>query len=188
MRSNYDDLMGLDMYDEGGMGEFVNGEMLKEAFIAAGASAGAIVVATWVLPKVANMDFFKSYEPKNRSKIMGALGLLGGLLGGRALWNYNRDAAMAVIGGVGGLGLAQLIDSFLDMDLLHGAPLGDMPSEDTLSAYDNYNTNALSQLERTNINESAGAFSGLASPQIYNQPLMGTVVNDQTLGYNPYMS
>jgi len=197
MRDNYDDLMGLDMYDDG-MSEFVNMEMLKESVIAAGSSAAAIMLATWGLPKLAKAIVPDAWSEPAKHRTYAALQIIAGLGVGRGLWNYNRDAAMAVIGGVAGLGIAHLVDTFFDADLGPRFQLGAYPDDDTLSAgdatllsaYGSDNGQALAALEATNIRSAPGAFQGFAAPVVSNEALMGAVVQQETLGamYNPYLA
>jgi hypothetical protein len=208
----YDDLMGLDMYDDG-MEGFYSAAMLRDQVIAAGASGAGILLASWVLPKLTKMEMLSKYEEPTRHRIGAVVGILGGMLGGRLLWDYNRDAAMAVVGGVSGLGLAQLVDSFFkERNLLGGGtakmyPLGsfmEMPEEDTLSAgdqallaaYGSDSGSALAALESTNVSASRGAFGGFAGTVVNQEQLMGfggldaAVVAGETLGegYNPYLA
>lgn len=193
MRSNYDDLMGLDMYDDGMSGLF-SADMLKDQLIAAGAAGAAIVASAWVGPKIFEKLPAEWTEP-TKHRVTALIGIVGGMAASRALWNYNRDAAMAVLGGVSGLGLAQLLDTYMDAHLLRGYPLGAMPEDSELSASDEAllsygrNGSALAALEATNINASRGAFSGFADPTVSAEALMGTMVQAETLnGYQPYLS
>lgn len=186
-----DDMMGLDMYDD--LDGFLSPDMIRDSFIAAGAGAGAILIATWLTPKLpAPAD----WEETNQHRLRAATATLGGLLLGRALWDYNRDMAMAVVGGVAGLGLAQLLDSFFEINLLDGTPLGTLPEDIELSAgdealleaYDHDQASALNALETPGVTTAPGAF---ADPTVTPEALMGfsgTVVQAETLGYNPYMA
>jgi hypothetical protein len=143
----YDDLMGLDMYDDG-MEAFYSPEMLKEQMMAAGSSAAAILLATWLLPKVAKMDAVQKLEEPNRHRLAAVLGIVGGMVGSRLLWDRNRDASMAVLGGVSGLGLAQLVDSYFAKNLIGGDapayPLGSFANADDglYGSDDDYSTMA----------------------------------------------
>jgi hypothetical protein len=186
--------MGLDMYDDGMEGLY-SADMLRDQVIAAGAGAGAILLASWGLPKLASMDVMTKLEEPTRHKVTALLGILGGLVGGRLLWDRNRDAAMAVVGGVAGLGLAQLIDTFFDANLLgHGAapmyPLG-AADDALLAAYGSDNASALASLEATGVAASRGAFGGFAGTVVNPEQLMGleaAVVAGETLGDNGYQS
>lgn len=201
MRNNYDDLMGLDMYDEG-MGEFYSAEMLKDQLIAAGSSAAAILLAAWAMPK---LPAPKDWTPTNQHNLRAALATVAGMLAARGLWGYNRDAAMAVLGGVSGLGIAQLINGYLFTDkdgnptkdkegnlvMPLGYPLGDVGGYG-LSAGDEALLTAYSPdtrtLSLTEVASNRGAFGG---PVVNAEALMGTVVATETLGengYNAYLS
>lgn len=189
MRSSYDDLMGLDMYDDGmgDMGEFYSAAMLKDQLISAGSSAAAIILAAWGIPKIPAPS---SWSEINQHRMRAAIGVVGGMLLARGLWSYNRDASMAVLGGVAGLGIAQLVDSYLDMNIFGGNtavyPLGGMSEGDEalLTAY-SPDTRTLSLTE---VASSKGAFAGTG---VTSEALMGTVVATETLGengYNAYLS
>lgn len=177
----YDDMMGLDMYDDG-MEGFMSVEMLKEQVIAAGAGAGAVLLATWLTPKLPTPE---AWSAVNKSRLRAGVATVVGMLLSRGLWDYNRDAAMAVLGAVSGLGVAQLVDSFFEINLLGGTPLGALPYDSELS-YDNDAMSALAALETTGVTTAPGAFS---DPTVTPEALMGTVVQAETLGtYNPYMA
>lgn len=190
MRSSYDDLAGLDMYDAGMGGLIPDMEEAKAQLLAAGSSALAIILATWGMPKVPTP---KDWTEANQHRLRAGLAVIGGMLAARGLWNYNRDAAMAVLGGVSGLGLAQLLDSFLEMDILHGTPLGQYDAN-ALSAGDEALLTAYSPdsgtLALTEVGASRPAFQGLGGPVVSNEQLMGAVVATETLGegYNAYLS
>jgi hypothetical protein len=189
MRRDDYDLMGLDAYDE-----FYTPAMIRDSLIAAGVGAGAILIGAWATP---NLPAPEKMTPENQHRMRAAVAAVGGLLIGRGLWDYNRDAAMAVIGGITGLGIAQFVDSFFDEPILGGTPLGVLPEdvelsqgdEALLAAYDNDQYNALSALETTDVVQSQGAF---ADTTVTPEALFGmgsTMVQEQTLGqYNPYMS
>jgi hypothetical protein len=128
----------------------------------------------------------------NQHRLRAAVATAGGLIAARLVWDYNRDAAMAIIGGVAGLGIVQLLDSFFDMKFVNN-PLGTLPEdvslsgdEALLSAYDR--SQAMAGLESAAIARSPGAFS---DPTVTPEALMGfegAVVQQENLGYNPYMS
>jgi hypothetical protein len=184
----YDDMAGLDMYDDG-MEQFYSPSMVRDSLVAASAGAGAILLASWITPKLPAPE---TWEPQNQSRMRAAIATLGGILVGRGLWDYNRDAAMAVMGGVAGLGLAQLVDSYFEISILDGNPLGTLPEDIELSAYDQDGMGALHALETTGVTTAPGAFQGFADPTVTPEALMGfdgTVVQQETLGqYNPYMA
>jgi hypothetical protein len=203
----YDDLMGLEMYDGlDGLDEIYSPQMLMEQLIAAGAAGVSILAASWSLPKLTAPDGLLAKwitDEQTRHRVGAALGVLTGGILGRVAWNYNRDAGMAIVGGVSGLGLAQLIDSFFDKSLLGGGaaaiyPLGSfgaLPDSDELSASDEallaaYDSgSALSALEAANVQSSRGAFGGLQGTVVNPEALMGfgaPVVAMETLGEDQY--
>lgn len=193
----YDDMMDLDMYDDG-MGEFMTMDMVRDQLIAAGAGGGAILLASWLAPMLPVPEGWSGTV--KGSRLRAAVAAVGGMLMGRALWDYNRDAAMAVLGGVTGLAIAQVADSFFDLSLLGGTPLGETPmdmelsNESLLSAYDNDGMAALRSLEAmgtTGVTSAPGAFAGFADPTVTPEALFGlsgTVVQGETLGYNAYLA
>jgi len=183
---NYDDMMGL--------GDLMTPEMVKDALVGMGSGAGSIMLASYLMPKIPMPE---SWAPENKSRLRAGLGILAGLLAGRALYDYNRDASMAVVGGVSGLGFAQLIGSYLGTNPVSGfgmlpeeAELSQMSDEALLASYgDNGAMNALASLESTSVQAARGAFSG---PTVTNEQLFGLgspVVQMETLGaYQPYLS
>lgn len=194
---SYDDMMGLDMYD--GLDQFYTPSMIRDSMIAMGAGAGAILLGSWLGPMIPVPKDWEEDPEKaiNVHRLRAAVVSLGGVLVGRGLWDYNRDAAMAVMGGVAGLGLAQIVDSFFknkegNVSQLVGTPFGVLPedleldgADEALMGYGDASA-ALSALETTDINVTPGAFQG---PTVTPEALMGTVVQQETLGqYNPYMS
>jgi hypothetical protein len=189
-KNDYDDLYGLDMYD---MGQWLTPSMVQDSVIAAAAGGGAILLASWVSPMLPVPENWQGTP--NAHRLRAAVATLGGMIVGRLMWDWNRDAAMAVIGGVSGLGIAQLVDSFFKPELV-GNPLGALPQDVELSeedealmgAYDYDQAQALASLGTTGVTSAPSAF---ADPTVTPEALMGfggTVVQGETLGYNPYMA
>jgi len=201
---NYDDMMGLD-----GMTEIFSPEVVKDHLIGMSAGAGAIMLVGYTIPKI---PVPASWTPENQVRLRAGISVAAGLVAGRAMYDYNRDAAMAIVGGVSGLGLARLVSSFFGTTPLNGygmlpeeMELSAMSDEALLAAYDDDGAmnaleelaaygddgamNALAELEATNVQSHGGAFSG---PTVTNQPLFGLnapVVQMETLGaYSPYMA
>lgn len=186
---NYDDMMGLD-----GMTEIFSPEVVKDHLIGMSAGAGAIMLVGYTIPKI---PVPASWTPENQVRLRAGISVAAGLVAGRAMYDYNRDAAMAIVGGVSGLGLARLVSSFFGTTPLNGygmlpeeMELSAMSDEALLAAYgDDGAMNALAELEATNVQSHGGAFSG---PTVTNQPLFGLdapVVQMETLGaYSPYMA
>lgn len=210
----YDDLMGLDMYDGlDDMGPIYSAKMFQDQLIAAGSAAAAVLLASWSLPKLMAADGFLAKQitdEKMRHRVGAIIGIVSGAIAGRVAWNFNRDAAMAIVGGVSGLGLAQLLDSFFEKQNLIGGgaakmyPLGSFGAGDDegnelsasdqalLAAYGNDNGAALSALEAASVATSRGAFGGLQGTVVNPEQLMGfgsldaAVVAAETLGENGY--
>jgi hypothetical protein len=158
------------------------------------AGAGAIMLTSYVMPKI---PMPADWAPENQVRLRAGIGITAGLVAGRAMYDYNRDAAMAIVGGVSGLGFAQLLGSFMGTNPVKGfgllpeeMDLSAMSDEALLASYgDNGAMNALASLEATSVQAARGAFSG---PTVTNEQLFGLgapVVQMETLGaYNPYMA
>lgn len=189
---DYDDMSDIGSFNFGSdLGEMYSADMLKDSLIAAGAGAGALVLSAFLLPKLPAPSMFTA---QNQSRFRAGVGLLIAMGAGRAMWDVNRDAAMGIIGGVGGVALAQLIDSFLGADILRGTPLGALPDGSELSAADQAilaaydSSRTLASLETPGVQMSSGQF---ADPTVTREQLMGfgsAVVQTETLGYQPYLS
>lgn len=109
--STYDDMMGLEMYGGSGMGAFMDAQGLKESLMAGAVGAGGILLTATVLGKITQPASIT--DPMNWRRIKAGLALAVGVLGGRALHDRNRDAAMAFTGAVAGMGLADLVASWV---------------------------------------------------------------------------
>lgn len=111
---NYD-MMGLEMYDSSyDLGAFLDAETIK-AHLMAGASGGVgILLVSTLLNKIQQPAMFTDATNWRRTKDV--LAVVAGVVGGRLLYDQNRDAAMGFVGGVAGLGLADLIASFVNTD------------------------------------------------------------------------
>lgn len=183
-----DDLAGLEFAE---FDELFNMEMAKEMGLAGVSGAASILLATYGMQSIAKMSFLSGLTPQSRSQVMSGLTIVAGVAVGRGLYHYNRDAAMGVVGALGGLGLANLIGSFLTTNPL-GAPLGALPEDMALSGDDDalsaYDYEALQGLGETDVQGHAGAFGMLADPSVTPEQLQGTMVAQETLGYAPYLS
>lgn len=184
----YDDMAGLEF---GEFDELLPLPMVKEMAIAGGSAAASILAATFATQKLASLEWFKALDPKMRARGMSGAVMVLGVAAGRALYYHNRDAAMGVAGGLVGLGLANLVGTFFDANPL-GAPLGSLP-EDMALAEDSsllaaYDYSAMNGLAEAGVSTAAPAFQGLAGPTVTPEQLSGTIVQQETLGYAPYLS
>lgn len=189
----YDDMSGLDMYDGmDGLDAFLNPQMLQEYLMAAGAGAGAILLGTWLMPKLPAPATWTGAAEVNAHRMRAGIATVGGVALGAFLLRYNRDLGFAVMGGVAGLGLAQLIDSFVDANFV-GTPFGQLSANgDDMSGLsgDEDSSMALAALEAANVGAARPAFG---DPSITRERLQGfdaAMVQSETLGnaYQPWLS
>ena len=194
--SDYDDMMGLEFGDYEDLGALITPAMIKEALIASTAGGGAIL-GTVYLTKLASEKLKLAEmipDPLVRSAVVSAVTFFGGLLAGRGLYEYNREAAMGVVGGLGGIAMANLLDAVIAKvtgSARMTTALGDLE----LTQYgEDDGMEALAALETTSIQSAPGAFQrgGLSDPTVTPEALMGldaAIVQQETLGgYNAYMS
>jgi hypothetical protein len=186
---SYDDMMGLEF---GEFGSFLDGQMVKDALMASAAGGVAVLAGAYALNKLMEMDWVPQVI-KDNSRVAKGVGMIAlGYAGGRYLYNMgNEKASLGVLGGLGALGIANIINNFLGANSVTLA--GDDRDESLLSNYNGMA--ALAALEATSVQEAAGAFSGLGDPTVTPEALMGfngfdgTVVQSETLGtYAPYLS
>lgn len=116
----YDEMMGLESYGGGGLGAWMDGQMLKEHLMAGAVGGGGILVVSSLLnyanrwqPTTGMFAASTDGGPANWKRAKAALAAVIGVLGGRAMYDRNRDAAMAFVGGVTGMGLASLVASWI---------------------------------------------------------------------------
>ena len=200
--SDYDDMMGLEFGDyEGvdGLDGFLNAEMIKEALLASVAGGGAVLLTSYGVRMAAEKIPFinQIQDPLLKAAVTSGIAFFTGLAGGRMLYEYNREAAMGVIGGVGGLAMANLLDAAISKftgNARMGIGLGE-GDESLLSDYDDQEgMEALAALEATGVTSAPGAFQGFADPSVTPEALMGlqgTIVQEETLGdmgYAGYLS
>lgn len=183
---NYDD-MGMEGF--GDLEAFFDAEILKEVGMAGASGAVAILLGTYGLQAVAGMDWLKTMDPTNRSRMTSGIAIAGGIVAGRGLYGYNRDAAMGVAGGLIGLGLANLVGTFFTKNPL-GTPLGETDDDSSMLAdYDYEALNGVAGLAETGVQSAAPAFRGLQGPTVTPEQLQGAMVQQETLGaYMPYLS
>lgn len=121
--SDYD-MMGLESF---GLGALLSGEQVKHLLMGGAVGGGGIMLTTtlinkaWSQPAAGSGSMFApDYNgsdgsgTRNYKRAKSALTALVGVLGGRALYDRNRDASMAFMGAVGGLGFAELAASFIN--------------------------------------------------------------------------
>jgi hypothetical protein len=194
----YDDMMGLEFGDYEGMdGVLPNAEQIKEAVIASTAGGGAILLSTYAVKMLAEkVDLSSRIEnPLLRSGVMSAATMMVGLIAGKGLYDYNRDAAMGIVGGVGGVAMANFLDAVI-AQVTGNEPMGfslaDADESLLSGGYEDPGMEALAALETTGVTTAPGAFQGFADPSVTPEALMGldgTVVQEETLGgYAPYLS
>lgn len=188
----YDDVMGLEFGDYDIEGLF-NPEMLKEALIASTAGGAAILLASYGVKKgTAALGLEqKITNPILRSAVVSGVSLLAGVALGRGLYDYNREAAVGVVGGIGGLAMASFLDTLIAEMTGNAKLMGAGLGEDDGSSYSD-GTAALAMLEATNVQSAPGAFNGFADPTVTPETLMGfesaMVEQEQLGGYNAFMA
>jgi hypothetical protein len=192
----YDDMMGLEFGEYEGMGQFLSAEMLKEALIASTAGGGAILLTVYGVKKLSEqLDLAnKIPNPIVRSAVTSAVTLLLGVAGGKALYEYNREAAMGVAAGLGGIAMANFIDAVIAQVTGNPRMLNTLGDSDMPYGGNMDGMAALAALETTGVTSAPGAFQGFADPTVTPEALMGfdgTVVQQETLGemgYGGYLS
>ena len=197
----YDDMMGLEFGDYEMEGILPDAQQIKDALLAGTAGGGAILLTSWGVKKLnENVDLLSKIEnPLLRSAVTSGIAMLAGLIGGKMLVEYNRDAAIGIVGGVSGLAMANLLDTAIAQftgNERMGISLGENDDESLLAGYgDDAGMAALAALETTGVSTAPGAFQGFADPSVTPEQLMGfsslegTVVQQETLGnYAPYLA
>jgi hypothetical protein len=200
----YDDMMGLEFGDYEMEGILPDAQQIKDALLAGSAGGGAILLTSWGVKKLnEKVQFLSKIEhPLLRSAVTSGIALMAGLIGGKMVFEYNRDAAIGIVGGVSGLAMANLLDTAIAQftgNERMGISLGENDDESLLSGYgDDSGMAALAALEATGVSTAPGAFQGFSDPSVTPEALMGfsglegTVVQQETLGdmenYAPYLS
>jgi hypothetical protein len=107
------DMMGLEMYDSSyDLGAYLSPEMVKEHLMAGFSGGVGIALVSTLLNKIEKPQMIESDMTWRRVK--DGLAIVAGVIGGRVMYDRNRDAAMGFVGGVAGLGIADFIASFVN--------------------------------------------------------------------------
>ncbi len=112
-------------YDISGLGAFLDADAIKAGLMSSAVGGGGILLTTtaldkvWAQPAAGSGSMFApdaqgGNGTKNFKMAKSAVTALIGILGGRALYEKNRDAAVAFTGAVGGLGIAELVASMVN--------------------------------------------------------------------------
>lgn len=112
-------MFGLEMYDSSyDLGAFLDPEAIKSHLMSGAAGGVGILTVATLLNKIDQPSMFEATPAgaMNWRRSKDALAIVIGVLGGRAMYDKNRDAAMGFVGGVAGLGFADLIASFVNGD------------------------------------------------------------------------
>lgn len=169
-----DDMMGLAMYGDG-MGAYFSGQQLKEFLMTGGAGGVGILATSAVLQRI---PFPADWQPSTTSRVKNLLALGVGVLGGRMMYDRNREAALGFMGGVGGLAIAQLLQSFAPDTLSTSLSGGGLSSADLA---------ALEAAVATN-SPSWRAGEGLSAPVVGERQLAATGTTQEDLAdYDRYM-
>ncbi len=185
--AGYDD-MGLEF---GGLSQLLDAQMMKDAVVASVAGGSAVLLGAYGMNKLLALDFMPQFVKDNR-KVFKGLGLIAmGYAGGALLYEHSREASLGVLGGLGAIGVANIVNHLIlgakavslegDDDMLSSGDQG------LLSNYDNMS--ALAALEATSVESAQSPFQGLADPTVTNEALMGFQgAVTQTEQYAPYLS
>ena len=180
-----EDMSGLEYADDDffGLDAIVTPEMAMEALVAALSGGAALVLAQQGISRI---PLPEEWEPRTKMLVRTGIGVGAGLVVGRLVYNYNRDAAMGVVGALAGAAIAGAINYFAfdsapvgfsgaeDMELM--APM----TESALLGTGGYG--AMSQLSAAVTEAERRSFSG---PTVSPEQLMG---NQGMAEYQPYLS
>ena len=187
------DMEGLEFGEYGGLGSWIDMEMVTDALIASGAGAATLLAGTYGVDMLmSKVDFLRPADEDNKRRVKGLLQIVLGIAVGSQVYDANNRmrsaASMGIIGGLGAVGMANILNTFLGANAVS---LDALPGESSLlSAYsDDFDgVAALSALEATGVSSSPGAFAQFADPSVTNEALMGTIVQQEELGaYQPYL-
>jgi hypothetical protein len=173
-------------------------EMIKDTLLASAAGGGALLLTSYGIQMATDKFAFLKRDDANMQKVQnGGIQIVVGMLAGSAMYKYSREASMGIIAGLGAVGVANILNGLVFKD--KPVSLGALPEEmelsslsagdsSLLSQYDD-SMGALAALEATGVSTAPGAFQGLADPTVTSESLMGTMVQQETLGsYAPYLA
>lgn len=186
--ASYDDMMGLAMYDGDGLGAYMDPEMLKAALMT-GAVGGVGILATGTVLGYVDSWLPEEWSPMARSRTKNAIAVLIGVVGGRMIYGSGmdmrrRDSAMGFTGAVAGLGLANLVASWVNRE-------GEEPMVRTNFAGGHLSGASLAQLEAAVASTSPAwrPSYDMAGTVAQSRELSAPVVSANELGnYAPYLS
>lgn len=190
------DQMGLEFGEFEGLLDF-DWDMLKEAGWAGSVGGGAMLLTGYgVRELMSRVELLNNIEnPLAKAAVSSGFAFLTSIILGKVTYEWNREAAMGIVGGVGGMAFANLIDAAISQfrgTERMGIGLGDA-DESLLDGYAGGvdGMEALHALETTGVSTAPGAFQGLDDPSVTPEALMGldgTVVQEESLGaFAPYL-
>ena len=184
--ANKYDMMGLEMMDSSyDLGAFMTPEMLKESLMSGASGAAGILLVSTLLNKIDQPEMFTGENAAmnwRRTKSVAAVAI--GVLGGRMIYERNPQAAMGFLGGVAGLGIADLVASFIN-----DPASADGPTVRTQLSGGHLSGGDLAMLEAA-VSQSYPAWQpGLNGTVAQSQQLSAPVVSNTELGaYMPFLS
>lgn len=101
-------------------------EQIKGLLTAAGAGAGAIVAGSYLVSKIEKKKTDGTLDADsilNTKWFKAGVLALAGLVGGRLLWDKNRNAALGIASAAAGLGLAEILKEVAGKDATSGLPV-----------------------------------------------------------------
>ncbi len=184
------------MYDDSMMGlEVFDADMIKDHVLAAAAGGATAFGVGYLASKI---PLPESWEPQNRLRAKLGIAAAAGIAVGGMVGQRNPEAGTAITGAVTGLSLLGLVMTFVkpeDTAMALTLPgLSDMPEADELDDADDeallsmYDDGSMSDLHTPGVNTAPPAF---ADPTVTPEALFGldgTMVQEETLGYQPYLS
>lgn len=185
---DYEDMMGLEY---GGLSAFDAGAV-KDAVMVAAAGGVGLLAGSWLVNKTIDMEWMPEAVKNNKPMVRGLFLIGAGVVASNyigPMQGWRPETNYALLGGLGSLGVAMIINNFLKDKAVS---LSGNEDEALLSDYSGMS--ALAALETTGVDTSAGAFQGFADPSVTPETLMGfggldaAVTQTETLGYAPYLA